>query len=66
MAASIYLPLGENLTKETGGLSSSIRVFRHCPDAVSQMRLLNLLLNYNVETRIFFKYIIITIGHHSY
>ena len=26
-----WLPLGENLTKETGGLSSSIKVFRHWP-----------------------------------
>ena len=33
------LPFGENLTKETGGLSSSIRVFKHCPLAVSQIRL---------------------------
>jgi hypothetical protein len=39
VAASIYLPFGENLTNETGGLSSSIRVFRHCPDAVSHIRL---------------------------
>ena len=31
-------PLGENLTNETGGLSSSIRVLRHWPVAVSQMR----------------------------
>ena len=31
-------PLGENLTKETGGLSSSISVLRHWPVAVSQMR----------------------------
>ena len=29
VAASIYLPLGENLTKDTGGLSSSISVFKH-------------------------------------
>lgn len=39
VAARMYLPFGENLTKETGGLSSSISVFRHCPDAVSQIRL---------------------------
>ena len=26
-----WLPFGENLTKETGGLSSSIKVFRHWP-----------------------------------
>lgn len=39
VAARMYFPFGENLTKETGGLSSSMRVFRHCPDAVSQIRL---------------------------
>ena len=38
VAARIYLPLGENLTNDTGGLSSSIRVLRHCPEAVSQIR----------------------------
>ena len=27
-------PLGENLTKETGGLSSSMSVLRHCPVAL--------------------------------
>ena len=32
------LPFGENLTKLTGGLSSSINVFKHCPDAVSHIR----------------------------
>ena len=32
------LPLGENFTKLTGGLSSSINVFRHWPDAVSHIR----------------------------
>lgn len=39
VAAKIYFPFGENLTNETGGLSSSINVLRHCPDAVSQIRL---------------------------
>lgn len=37
--ARMYLPFGENLTNETGGLSSSMSVLRHWPDAVSQMRL---------------------------
>jgi hypothetical protein len=44
VAAKIYFPLGENLTNETGGLSSSISVFKHCPDAVSQIRLNELIL----------------------
>lgn len=35
----MYLPFGENFTKDTGGLSSSISVFKHCPEAVSQIRL---------------------------
>lgn len=35
----MYLPLGENLTNETGGLSSSMSVFKHWPEAVSQIRL---------------------------
>lgn len=39
VAARIYLPFGENLTNDTGGLSSSINVFKHCPDAVSHIRL---------------------------
>jgi len=39
VAARMYFPLGENFTKETGGLSSSINVFKHCPEAVSQIRL---------------------------
>lgn len=39
VAAKIYFPFGENFTKDTGGLSSSINVFRHWPDAVSQIRL---------------------------
>lgn len=39
VAARIYLPFGENLTNDTGGLSSSISVFKHCPDAVSHIRL---------------------------
>lgn len=34
----IYLPFGENFTKLTGGLSSSINVFRLWPLAASQMR----------------------------
>ena len=38
VAARMYLPLGENLTNETGGLSSSMSVLRHWPDVVSQMR----------------------------
>lgn len=39
VAASIYFPFGENFTKETGGLSSSMSVLRHCPEVVSQIRL---------------------------
>lgn len=39
VAANMYFPFGENLTNETGGLSSSISVLRHCPDAVSHIRL---------------------------
>ncbi len=39
VAARIYFPFGENLTNETGGLSSSIKVLRHWPDAVSHIRL---------------------------
>ena len=39
VAANMYLPLGENLTKETGGLSSSTSVFRHFPVVVSHIRL---------------------------
>ena len=35
VAANMYFPLGENLTKETGGLSSSTSVLRHFPVAVS-------------------------------
>ena len=35
----MYFPLGENLTKETGGLSSSTSVLRHFPVAVSHIRL---------------------------
>jgi len=34
----MYFPFGENFTNETGGLSSSIRVLRHCPEAVSHIR----------------------------
>lgn len=29
VAASMYFPFGENLTNDTGGLSSSINVLRH-------------------------------------
>jgi len=36
--ARINLELGENVTNDTGGLSSSIRLFRHCPVAVSHIR----------------------------
>ena len=39
VAARMYLPLGENFTNETGGLSSSMSVFKHWPEAVSQIRL---------------------------
>lgn len=39
VAARMYFPLGENLTNDTGGLSSSMRVFKHWPDAVSHIRL---------------------------
>lgn len=45
VAARMYLPLGENFTKDTGGLSSSINVLRHCPEAVSQIRLQNRMKN---------------------
>lgn len=38
VAASTNFPLGENLTKDTGGLSSSMRVFMQCPVAESQIR----------------------------
>lgn len=37
--ARMYFPFGENLTKLTGGLSSSMRVLRHCPVEVSQIRI---------------------------
>ena len=36
--ARINLELGEKVTKDTGGLSSSIRLLRHCPVAVSHIR----------------------------
>lgn len=39
VAARIYLPFGENFTNETGGLSSSMSVFKHWPEVVSQIRL---------------------------
>jgi hypothetical protein len=39
VAARIYLPFGENLTNDTGTESSSMSVLRHCPVAVSHIRL---------------------------
>jgi hypothetical protein len=36
----IYFPFGEKSAADTGGLSLSIIVFRHCPDDVSHIRLL--------------------------
>ena len=39
--ASRYLPFSENLTADTGGLSSSTIVLTHLPVATSQMRLHN-------------------------
>ena len=35
---SRYLPLGENLTKETGGFCWSVMVFRQAPSSVFQIR----------------------------
>ena len=62
VAARIYFPFGENLTNETGGLSSSIKVLRHWPDAVSHIRL-------EKRTRFITKmtnfYILIIIGYHK-
>lgn len=37
VATSIYLPLGENLVKETPGTLSSMRVFKQVPELVSQI-----------------------------
>ncbi len=56
MAAKIYFPLGENLTNDTGGLSSSIKVLRHCPEAVSQIRLKWHLVVLKIDRKYFFTF----------
>lgn len=44
VAAKMYFPLGENFTNDTGGLSSSINVLRHWPEAVSHIRLKKIIM----------------------